>query len=74
MKPKSALGTGEVAKFCGVCGKTVANWMELPDDPLPGFRVPGSKHRRIMARDLVAFLEKHGMPVVEELRLLGEMA
>ncbi len=53
--------TGQVAKICAVGPGTVVKWFE--SGRLPGWRVPGSRDRRIAYDDLVTFLLDHGMPL-----------
>ena len=58
-KLKSVLTTGEVAKICHVCAKTVQKWVD--SGMLAGYRIPGSKDRRIPADELVRFMEENNM-------------
>ncbi len=51
--------TGQVAKICGVAPRTVCKWHDA--GTIQGYRLPGSDDRRIPRRDLVAFLQAHGM-------------
>lgn len=53
--------TGEVSKICNVATTTVNKWFD--SGRLQGFRVPGSRHRRIPQSNLVAFLRDHGVPL-----------
>lgn len=53
--------TGEVSKICKVATTTVNKWFD--SGKLPGFRVPGSRHRRIPQENLVKFLRQHGVPL-----------
>ncbi len=52
--------TGDVAQLCHVTKRTVIKWID--SGRLPGYRIPGSTHRRVSAGDLAAFMRKHGMP------------
>ena len=52
--------TGEVSKICQVSMSTVNKWFDMGQ--LNGFRVPGSRHRRIPQADLLQFLQKYGIP------------
>lgn len=62
MKPnKSVLTTGEVAKLCNVAPRTVSKWFD--SGGLRGYRIPGSKDRRIPVEQLVRFMRLHGMPL-----------
>jgi excisionase family DNA binding protein len=58
---KGVLTTGEVARVCQVAPRTVAKWFD--SGVLKGYRVPGSKDRRIPIGDLVRFMREHGMPL-----------
>ncbi len=62
---KSALTTGEVARFCGVNFRTVIRWIERGH--LEAYKLPGRGDNRIPVTDFVSFLEKNQMPVPEEL-------
>lgn len=53
--------TGQVARLCGVAQQTVSVWFDA--GRLKGYRVPGSKDRRVPRADLLAFLRENGMPV-----------
>ena len=46
--------TGEVAKLCGVSQQTIIRCFD--DGRLSGFKVPGSKFRRIPREELLKFL------------------
>ncbi len=58
---KTVLTTGEVAKICNVAPRTVSKWFD--SGQLRGYRIPGSKDRRIPADQLIAFLRAHNMPL-----------
>lgn len=53
--------TGQVAAFCRVAPRTVSKWFD--SGKLKGYRVPGSRDRRIPHKYLVEFLKQHGMPL-----------
>ncbi len=55
--------TGHVAKICKVAPRTVVKWFD--SGRLRGYRVPGSKDRRIPREHLIRFLKEHGMPLGE---------
>jgi hypothetical protein len=57
--------TGEVAEFCGVCAHKVAEWID--GGLLKGYTVPGTRHRRVLPGDLLAFIRVHGLPMPNEL-------
>ena len=58
---KNVLTTGEVAKICSVAPRTVSKWFD--SGQLRGYRIPGSKDRRIPLVHLVWFMRKHGIPL-----------
>ncbi len=58
---KEVLTTGEVAKICHVAPRTVSKWFD--SGKLRGYRIPGSRDRRIPVQQLVAFMRAHGMPL-----------
>lgn len=60
-KFKDVLTTGEVAKICNVAPRTVSKWFD--SGALPGYRIPGSKDRRIPLNQLIRFMKQHGMPL-----------
>jgi excisionase family DNA binding protein len=57
---KDVLTTGEVAKICNVAPRTVSKWFD--SGSLKGYRIPGSKDRRIPVGELVKFMKAHGIP------------
>jgi excisionase family DNA binding protein len=60
-KVKDVLTTGEVAKICNVAPRTVSKWFD--SGALTGYRIPGSKDRRIPLNQLIRFMKQHGMPL-----------
>ncbi len=60
-KKKDVLTTGEVAKICNVAPRTVSKWFD--SGQLRGYRIPGSKDRRIPMSQLVRFMKAHGIPL-----------
>jgi two-component system, OmpR family, response regulator RpaA len=60
-KPKDVLTTGEVARICNVAPRTVSKWFDTGQ--LRGYRIPGSKDRRIPLAQLVRFMKAHGIPL-----------
>lgn len=60
-KGKNVLTTGQVAKICNVAPRTVSKWFDTGQ--LRGYRIPGSKDRRIPLGDLILFMKEHGMPL-----------
>src|SRR5260370_24724843 len=60
-KAKDVLTTGDVAKICNVAPRTVSKWFDT--GALHGYRIPGSKDRRIPLNQLIRFMKQHGMPL-----------
>src|SRR5205085_12407710 len=60
-KVKDVLTTGEVAKICSVAPRTVSKWFD--SGALHGYRIPGSKDRRIPRNQLLRSMKQHGMPL-----------
>lgn len=58
---KEVLTTGEVARLCGVAPRTVSKWFDT--GTLRGFKIPGSRDRRIPRESLVRFMRVHGIPL-----------
>ena len=58
---KTVLTTGEVARICCVAPRTVSKWFD--SGQLRGYRIPGSKDRRIPIDQLVRFMRAHGIPL-----------
>ncbi|MCC7387402.1 MAG: response regulator [Phycisphaerales bacterium] len=58
---KDVLTTGEVAKICNVAPRTVSKWFD--SGSLKGYRIPGSKDRRIPLGELRKFMKAHGIPL-----------
>jgi len=59
-KGKDVLTTGDVAKICHVAPRTVSKWFD--NGQLKGYRIPGSKDRRIPVSELIRFMKMHNMP------------
>jgi excisionase family DNA binding protein len=57
---KEVYTTGEVARICHVAPRTVSKWVDTGQ--LRGYRIPGSRDRRIPAENLLAFMRAHGIP------------
>ncbi|MCA9291292.1 MAG: helix-turn-helix domain-containing protein, partial [Phycisphaerales bacterium] len=60
-RDKDVLTTGEVAKICNVASRTVSKWFD--SGQLRGYRIPGSKDRRIPISSLRKFMKSHGIPM-----------
>jgi excisionase family DNA binding protein len=58
---KEVLTTGEVAKICNVAPRTVSKWFD--SGTLKGYRIPGSKDRRIPVAELTKFMKAYGIPL-----------
>lgn len=59
-KGKNVLTTGDVARICHVAPRTVSKWFD--SGQLKGYRIPGSRDRRIPVGELVRFMKMHNMP------------
>ena len=57
---KQVFTTGEAAKVCGVSQQTIIRCFD--SGKLQGFRVPGSRFRRIPRGDLLRFMKSNGIP------------
>jgi len=60
-KGKNVLTTGDVARICNVAPRTVSKWFDTGQ--LKGYRIPGSKDRRIPLEELIRFMKLHNMPL-----------
>ena len=60
-RQKDILTTGEVAKICNVAPRTVSKWFD--SGQLRGYRIPGSKDRRIPLSSLIKFMKAHHIPM-----------
>ncbi|MAE64346.1 MAG: regulator [Phycisphaeraceae bacterium] len=60
-RQKDILTTGEVAKICNVAPRTVSKWFD--SGQLRGYRIPGSKDRRIPLNALIRFMKAHDIPL-----------
>ena len=58
---KDVLTTGEVARICKVAPRTVTKWFD--SGSLRGYRIPGSKDRRIPITQLIRFMRQNNMPL-----------
>ncbi|MCA8995371.1 MAG: helix-turn-helix domain-containing protein [Planctomycetaceae bacterium] len=59
----SVFTTGQVATICQVAPRTVTKWFDT--GRLKGYRIPGSKDRRIPRQNLIEFMEAHGIPLTD---------
>lgn len=60
MTRKDVLTTGQVAQICNVAPRTVTKWFD--NGQLRGYRIPGSKDRRIPLSELIRFMKEHNIP------------
>jgi excisionase family DNA binding protein len=60
MNTKTVFTTGEAAKICKVSQQTIIRCFD--NGSLKGFRVPGSRFRRIPRDQLFAFMKDNGIP------------
>jgi len=60
---KSVLTTGEIARICKVAPRTVSKWFD--SGQLRGYRIPGSRDRRVPLDQLVRFMRAHGIPLTD---------
>ena len=60
-RQRDILTTGEVAKICNVAPRTVSKWFDAGQ--LRGYRIPGSKDRRIPLNALIRFMKAHNIPL-----------
>lgn len=58
---KTVFTTGEAAKICKVSQQTIIRCFD--SGQLKGFRVPGSRFRRIPRDQLIAFMRENGIPI-----------
>ncbi len=61
MKHKSVYTTGEAAQICGLSQQTIIRCFD--NGQLEGFKVPGSKFRRIPRSSLLKFMKEHNIPM-----------
>ena len=61
MRRKSVYTTGEAAEICKLSQQTVIRCFD--SGQLKGFRVPGSKFRRIPRAELMSFMKVNGIPM-----------
>ncbi len=59
-KRKDILTTGQVAQICKVAPRTVTKWFD--SGQLKGYRIPGSRDRRIPASELLRFMKANNIP------------
>jgi excisionase family DNA binding protein len=57
---KRVMTSGQAARACGVAPRTLTGWID--SGKLRGYRIPGSKARRVPVDELVKFCKAHGLP------------
>lgn len=60
IQKKDVLTTGQVAQICNVAPRTVTKWFDAGQ--LKGYRIPGSRDRRIPVAELITFMKAHDIP------------
>ncbi len=60
LRDKKVFTTGQAAKLCNVSQQTIIRCFD--SGRLTGFRVPGSRFRRIPRLDLIEFMKTNGIP------------
>jgi len=63
-KGNNVLTTGDVANICNVAPRMVSIWVD--NGLLNGYRIPGSRDRRIPIPELVRFMKTHNIPWPQE--------
>ena len=58
---KKLFTTGEVSRICNVSQQTIIRCFD--SGKLEGFRIPGSKFRRVPYESLVKFMKENGIPL-----------
>ena len=61
MRQKAVFTTGEAAEVCNLSQQTIIRCFD--SGQLGGFRVPGSKFRRIPRVELIKFMKANGLPL-----------
>ena len=60
-KMKNLFTTGEAAEICNISQQTIIRCFD--SGKLDGFRIPGSRFRRIPRDNLIKFMKENGMPM-----------
>ena len=63
-KGSNVLTTGDVAKICNVAPRTISKWFDK--GLLNGYRIPGSRDRRIPIAELAQFMAAHKIPIPQQ--------
>lgn len=61
LRSKEVFTTGDVARLCRVAPRTAVKWFE--EGRLSGYKIPGSKDRRIPRENLIQFLKENNLPL-----------
>jgi excisionase family DNA binding protein len=67
-RPKEILTTGQVAEICKVAPRTVTKWFD--SGRLKGYKIPGSRDRRIPLAELLRFMREYSIPT-DQLEITG---
>jgi excisionase family DNA binding protein len=59
-RAKEILTTGQVAEICRVAPRTVTKWFDT--GRLKGYKIPGSRDRRIPLSELLRFMKEYSIP------------
>jgi two-component system, OmpR family, response regulator len=62
LQDKEVFTTGDVAEICQIIQQTVIRCFD--NGRLKGFRVPGSRFRRVPREALILFMKENGIPVI----------
>jgi len=60
-KGKNVLTMGDVARICNVASRTATKWFD--GGQLKGYRIPGSRDRRVPISELVCFMRANDIPM-----------
>ena len=63
MERQKALTTYDIAHYCDVTPRTVAQWIH--EGKISAFKTPGN-HNRVLEADFIAFLKKYNIPLPNE--------
>jgi hypothetical protein len=66
--PKHILTTGDVAALCRCSHDTVKRWLESAQ--LRGHRLTAQGQWRVLPKDLLDFMERHGLPIEDDARAI----
>ena len=64
VRRKAVYTTGEAADICNLSQQTIIRCFD--SGQLGGFRVPGSKFRRIPHAELIKFMSDNGIPLGDD--------